>query len=486
MFILVSSTIILFTLSHGVSGNDYWWHVKTGEYIVKNFEVPTKDIFSWVGISENINWIAHEWLSDVIFYCVFNFFGNTGIYILVMFLALAFCSLILIEMKKYLNKNPIILCFFIAAMSVVVTGFFYPRPHIFSFYLLFFQLKIIYTFIYNNDTKAIYFIPLISVLWSNFHGGSSVLSYFLSFMVLFLSLFRFEKFKFFSQRAERKNLIRLFIVSILSVAGIMINPIGINALIYPYMNQSDALMTSIISEWQSPDAKLIGEVVLYFVPIFMIFFSFVICKSKIRLTDAVLFLFFVFLFFRSVRFIILWYICAVFCGIKYLPEIKIKKIEGIFEKSVIALCCCSIIAANCFNIGTIVETNKNLSLIKTLMNEELINKICETSPERLFNDYDLGGELIFNDVKVFFDSRADLFAQKNIMSDGIELLCLTPAVSGTNYVDAEKIIEKYNFDYFVLLKSRPLYSLLISDNEKYRVIYEDENIGYFIRTSVKK
>lgn len=52
-----------------------------------------------------------------------------------------------------------------------------------------------------------------------------------------------------------------------SVICIVINPIGLKVLAYPYVNLSDSLSMTVISEWQAPDAKLIGNLVLYFLPI---------------------------------------------------------------------------------------------------------------------------------------------------------------------------------------------------------------------------
>lgn len=46
-------------------------------------------------------------------------------------------------------------------------------------------------------------------------------------------------------------------------------------------------------------------------------------------------------------------------------------------------------------------------------------------------------------------------------------------------VGAESLIEKYNFDAFLIPKSRPLYSYLLTQTDKYKLVYEDEDTVYF-------
>ncbi|HST79537.1 MAG TPA: hypothetical protein VLN58_13715 [Verrucomicrobiae bacterium] len=55
-------------MTPGFSDPDFYWHLKTGEYIVSNLSVPQVDPFAYTSIGKH--WVAHEWLSEVIFYLV--------------------------------------------------------------------------------------------------------------------------------------------------------------------------------------------------------------------------------------------------------------------------------------------------------------------------------------------------------------------------------------------------------------------------------
>ena len=81
-FVLLALTLsILITfMSNGILGNDFWWHVKVGEYVCNTGSVPQTDIFSWYGMEHNIGWTAHEWLGDVILYGIHTLGGEVAIF----------------------------------------------------------------------------------------------------------------------------------------------------------------------------------------------------------------------------------------------------------------------------------------------------------------------------------------------------------------------------------------------------------------------
>src|SRR5581483_9952317 len=47
---------------------DYWWHVRTGQYIYETGAIPHADFYSFTAAGQP--WIAHEWLAELLFYVV--------------------------------------------------------------------------------------------------------------------------------------------------------------------------------------------------------------------------------------------------------------------------------------------------------------------------------------------------------------------------------------------------------------------------------
>lgn len=476
---LLAVTLLCF--SNGISGNDFWWHVKVGEWVVEHNEVPTTDIFSWYGMEKGISWTAHEWLSDVIFYGIHSTFGSIGIFVFCITAALSMILLMVAQAKKYIERNFLLGGVFLVLFSVVASLFFYGRPHIFSYFLLFFELKILYEFVENHSSKQIFLIPVLAILWSNLHGGSSNLSYILCLIFMLAGAFNFSSGRLDGKRFDKKTMLKLALVAIGSVIGIMINPIGLRVLAYPYVNLSDNLSMSVISEWQAPDAKVIGDLVLYFLPMLIMTMGIFCTEKRIKVVDLWIMLAFMFLFFRSARFIVLWYIAATFCAFRYLPEIKVKKVTKSAEKAAVLLLIFLLSVPCTIGIVDTVKTYKKGNLISKAMSDEAIKIVKDDAPQRIYNDYNLGETLIYNDVPVFFDARADLYAQESIMADGISFMYLERAGESNTgtYVDVDAMIEMYDFDAMLILKGRSLYSYIMNHPERFVLIYEDESLGYF-------
>ena len=476
---LLAVTLLCF--SNGISGNDFWWHIKVGEWVVEHKAVPNVDIFSWCGMEKEISWTAHEWLADVIFYYLYSIGGSIGIFLFCLVSAITMSVLMFREAKKNIEKNFLISGLFFVLFAVIASLFFYGRPHVFSYFLLFFELKFLYEFMDDFNSKKIFLIPIIAIFWSNLHGGSASLSYILCFLFLFSGIFNISYGRVENKRFDANSKFRLVMVTLGAVLGVLVNPIGIRVLAYPYINLSDNISMSVISEWLPPDAKIIGNVILYFLPILLMTLGIICGRTKIRLVDILVMLAFLFLFFRSARFIVLWYISAIFYAFRYLPEVKIKAITKKSEKiavfSLIVLLCIPCV----MGINDTTKTYKNGTLITETMSKTAIEIIRKDSPKRIYNDYNLGEALIYNDIPVFFDARADLYAQEGIMADGISLMYLEP-VGQTNqcgYIDVEAMIEKYHFDAILILKGRSLYSYIMNHPEKFKLIYEDDSLGYF-------
>ncbi len=474
--------IILYCFQDGISGNDFWWHVKVGEWICENGRIPTKDIFSWYGMTKNIDWTAHEWLSDVIFYFIYSTFGQLGIFLLALALALLMVGLMVYEWRTIIADNLLLTGGFLALFAVTSSMFFYGRPHLFSFFLLYAELKILYKFVERPETRKIFLLPLIGCLWSNLHGGSSNLSYILCVLFLVVGMINLNAGRVVSCRLSKSALVRLGTVSILTMSSILINPIGVSVFLYPYQSLSDELMMKLISEWAPPDAKLIGHLIAFFLPILLMTIGIVLENKQIRLIDLIIMLAFFYLFFRSVRFIVLWYIAAIFYAAPYIPRWPTKDIKQKWEKVVLYVAVGLMVIPLATSVSGIVKNASEDKLITTVMTDEAIEFVKTQQPDRIYNDYNLGEALIYHELPVFVDARADLYAQEHILEDGISLLLLQQlnTEGTTTYVDVDALVEKYSFDAILILKTRPLYSYLISHSDKYVCLYEDETVGYFM------
>ena len=467
--------------SNGILGNDFWWHIKVGEWIVENKTVPTTDIFSWYGQSLDIPWTAHEWLSDVIYYVIYSATGEIGIFTLSIFAAISMIYLLWRAAKQYISRNVALSILFFLGAAISANNFYYARPHLISFFLLYALVWCLYRFHDDEESKSIYFIPLIACVWSNVHGGSSNMTYIVCAIFTIVGTVGLDIGCIHADRMSKKASIKMVVTTIASALAILINPIGLKVLVYPYKSFADTVMISSISEWQSPDAKSMTHLLLYFVPIVLMLIGFFAEKKKIRMIDLAMMGFFTFLFLRSVRFIALWYIVAPFCAFRYMPELKMPTVPKKTERMLVVCVSAAVITFVICGSMNVRETIQNDKLIKKVVSQDVIDVVKQDSPERLFNDYNLGETLIYNDIETFFDARADLFIYDNIMADGVSLQNLTqkdPEATDISF-DPEALIKEYDFDAFIILRNRALYSYLITRPDRYELVYENETAAYF-------
>ena len=72
-----------------------------------DFRIKDVSVYeAWYGIEHNIPWTAHEWLAELIFYGIFRFVGEQGIYLFSMLAALLMVFAVWRGAdSKYINKS---------------------------------------------------------------------------------------------------------------------------------------------------------------------------------------------------------------------------------------------------------------------------------------------------------------------------------------------------------------------------------------------
>ena len=299
-------------------------------------------------------------------------------------------------------------------------------------------------------------LPIVTLLWANFHGGSSNLSYIFCLIFVIVGLFKFNCMKIEATRLNKKQIIKYLSVALICALVICINPHGVKMLVYPYTNIMDSVMLNFISEWQ-PTVLSNASHYPYFILVVFIVFVMLFSKEKIKFIDLALLGVSVFLGLKSIRFWGYTYILMNYVVFNYVPTRKVDRgtTRILFMLGAVFL---GIFISNYDMLAK--EYNK------TVISKEMIETIKKESPERLFNMYDYGGELIYNDIKVFVDGRADLYSRYNL-DDYSKISMLNG--------DYVKLIEKYNFDYFLVTKEYPITTYL-HYNDNYEVILDDEKM----------
>ena len=150
---------------------DTGWHIRTGDWILANHAVPTRDLFSFS--KPGGTWFAWEWLSDAIWAWLHS---HGGLALVVLASVLLISATFTIVFRLALRKsNPIVALAVTMAAAACSSMHWLARPHLFT--LLF--LALFYAALERvRDGHArwgrapyLLLLPLATIPWTNLHGG---------------------------------------------------------------------------------------------------------------------------------------------------------------------------------------------------------------------------------------------------------------------------------------------------------------------------
>lgn len=153
---------------------DFWWHLKTGELILKEHKLPEKDVFSFTSAEEDPISPGREkfilrqyWLAQGLMYLTYLKFGFAGIKALRA--ALLTLTLMLLFFSLARRVSPIISYGALFLAFDTFSRFSGERPQLFSF--LFFMALVLMLERAARGKKDGYLIPPLMLVWANMHGG---------------------------------------------------------------------------------------------------------------------------------------------------------------------------------------------------------------------------------------------------------------------------------------------------------------------------
>jgi len=146
---------------------DTGWHVRTGEWILRNHRVPDADVFSFTKAGQP--WFAWEWLWDVMFAWLHQHWGMAAV-VLASVLVLAVTSALLFRLILRKCDNRFIAIGITALAMAGSSIHWLARPHLFSMLFV-----VIFCWILDKagegDRGGLWALPCLMILWTNLHGG---------------------------------------------------------------------------------------------------------------------------------------------------------------------------------------------------------------------------------------------------------------------------------------------------------------------------
>lgn len=264
---IVSAFLILFCgffyvfLKKPLFDSDFWWHISTGRYIVETGVIPDKDPFSYTtNLEENKNLLPERenfilkqyWLSQVLFYLIYDYTGSKGIIILRSLILIIVLFLVLLRLNKW-NVSFFISFIYVFFLYLDATRFVGERPVLFT--ILFTPLTFILLEEFKERRKMTVFLLLpLMLLWSNLHGGFIIGNIIIAvYMVAEGLRIIYKKTPYL-----RNEIVTFYTASVLALLSSYINPTGWDAFSIA-LSPSYKFLEAGIQEYRSPFALYINR-----------------------------------------------------------------------------------------------------------------------------------------------------------------------------------------------------------------------------------
>jgi hypothetical protein len=249
LLVIVFMTVIFTGAAKPITDPDFWWHLRTGQYIVETISIPYTDIYSSLRFGSE--WVTHEWLSEVFIYSVFRTLGYGGLIAIFSILITAAFWIVYQRCRKR-GVHPYLAGFALLLGAAATMPTWGVRPQMFS--LLFASMFISFLDRYSRREAmpSIWWLAPLMILWVNMHAGFALglVLIVLTIAGLFFDwlLLRKDSFANVWRRARP-----LCWVLIICVAAVSLNPNGMRLYSYPFETLSSPAMMQYIQEWQAPN-----------------------------------------------------------------------------------------------------------------------------------------------------------------------------------------------------------------------------------------
>jgi hypothetical protein len=270
-----------FFAARPLSDGDFWWHLKAGEYILNTRSIPKTDFFSFTNYGRA--WVAHEWLSEAIFYVIYSRFGfNVLIVIFAVLTALAFwIAFRRSESHPLIGGSAALLGVWTVLPTIGV------RPRVFTLLLSSVYLALLVRYARRGEGRHLWWLVPLMVLWVNLHGGFLIGLVLIGLTMVGLPLDAWANGeKLNSTWPQLKTLTMVLVGCMLAV---LLNPHGIWIYKFPFEIFLSPIQQQTVNDWISPNFHQ-SEAVPLILLILLTIAALALSPKRPRPSDLVFFL----------------------------------------------------------------------------------------------------------------------------------------------------------------------------------------------------
>lgn len=367
-----------------LNDGDTYWHIRAGEWMLAHGTVLRADVFSYTAAGNA--WHTQEWLAEILMALGWRA-GWPGVHLLFATCAGLTASVVAFFVRKRLDFTPALLTAVIGLACI--TGSLLARPHILALPLL-----AIWTAglarAREKDQAPSWWLVAVMPLWANLHGS-------FAFGLALAGALAIEAFAQSGQRKRAALTWGLFLLAATALS--MITPFGFHSLLFPF-KLSAMQGLDYIGEWRPADFSKITPFAIA-----LLAALFVLGRGQVKLPPLrlLLLLGLTWLALSHARHQMLLGVCAPILLAEAFGRAWPAKDEA-QPRPFAALAALGLVALVAVRLALPVSRGDDpVSPVSALAH---VPRFIRETP--VLNDYSFGGYLIWNGVKPYIDSRADL------------------------------------------------------------------------------
>ena len=249
LLVVVFMLVIFAAAARPIKDPDFYWHLKTGQYLLETRSIPSVDIFSTVKFGSE--WVTHEWLSELFMYSIFQVFGYLGLIVVFSGIITGTFS-VAYRRCKQVAPHPYVAGFALilgAAATIPTWG---VRPQMLSMLFAAIFVMVLGDYYRNERQNVIWFLVPLTILWVNMHAGFAMgLALIVLTIISLLTDGVLLPDSSIRQVWPRVRMLCFLFAACVGVVGL--NPSGLRLYSYPFETLTSHAMMQYIQEWKSPN-----------------------------------------------------------------------------------------------------------------------------------------------------------------------------------------------------------------------------------------
>jgi hypothetical protein len=485
-FLIILAGLLFIISLTPLPPNDFWWHLKIGEYIYTTRTVPTTNMYSWTLPASQPFYYA-AWLSELLFY-VFYQLGSLNLLISLRTVLIG-VTLWLVGVEAHRRSNSWrISAFVIAVLGLMSINNLILRTQIWAWVPFILTYIVLARYIEGKIGWGWLFLcPLSVVFWVNVHG-----SYILG-LILPAAFLVGEMIRKLLKQENALNWRQIGLIGFttaFSGLAMLVNPRFTGIVNYTINMMTNPPSQQLIEEWQSPTPQGIANISFY---ASILLFILILAYSKYRLKPAeiILVVGFLWLAWSGQRYVIWYGIITMPILAHLIKELPIRMPQFIPQKNwlnlgIAILLFCPVIATQPWFVeqlplpkaywDQVLRHSPAGPLLDVATPVAAADYLKSHPGGKLFNEMGYGSYLIWAvpNQGVFVDPRVELYPYDQWM-DYIHI---------NNAVNYEDILARYGADRILLDKKlQPELSAQLTNDKLWNLEYEDEYSQIWIKLS---